>query len=598
VINQAIMASSINKPNGIGSLGTWDRDAAQTVYGSGPVCNAPAITTQPANQSISSGSTASLSVVASGSPTLTYQWYEGDFPSTTTPAPGAATGSTYTTPVLTTTKHYWVRVTNTCGTAVANSNTAIVTVTCGPPSATAPIASPTSVSAGQTSTLTENATGSGPLSYQWYSGGTPSTGTPIGSPSSNNFITVTVNATTQYSVKVTNVCGTSDSTTTTVTVAACVPPSITVGPVSQTISPGQTVFLSVSATGTQTLHYQWYQGTASSTANPVGLDSASFSATPGVTTNYWVRVTGQCGTPQDSNTAIVTVSSACNPPSVLSLSAQPTTISPGQSSSLGILVQGTTPISVQWFVGTSGNTSNPIAGATGFSVNVSPASTTSYWARLQNSCNGGTTVNSQTITVTVVACSPSSITTHPSSATIVPGGTTTLTVVAAGTTPISYQWFTGTSGNTGSPITGATNASVTVSPAVTTSYWVRVSNSCNTTGNNSTTAVVTVSGSCPSPTILGQPADTSAPIGTNGRLTVSVGGTTAPVHYQWYQGVKGDVSKKVGTDSAVFTTPTVSVTTSYWVRASVDCGSFADSNTAVVTATGTPRGRAVKFSRD
>jgi hypothetical protein len=72
----------------------------------------------------------------------------------------------------------------------------------------------------------------------------------------------------------------------------------------------------------------------------------------------------------------------------------------------------------------------------------------------------------------------------------VTGQTATLTVAASGTATLSYQWYTGTAPNTASPIGGGTGASVNVSPATTTSYWVRVTNSCGTA--DSVTVTVTV----------------------------------------------------------------------------------------------------------
>lgn len=88
-------------------------------------------------------------------------------------------------------------------------------------------------------------------------------------------------------------------------------------------------------------------------------------------------------------------------------------------------------------------------------------------------------------------CSAASIATQPTSRTINSGQSTTMSVVAAGTTPISYQWFIGTSGTVANPVSGATGSSLTVSPAATTSYWVRVTNACGSA--NSQTATVTVS---------------------------------------------------------------------------------------------------------
>jgi hypothetical protein len=87
-------------------------------------------------------------------------------------------------------------------------------------------------------------------------------------------------------------------------------------------------------------------------------------------------------------------------------------------------------------------------------------------------------------------CTAPSISVQPTSRTITSGNSTTLTVTAAGTTPFSYQWYTGTSGNTSNPISGATSSSLTVAPTSTTSYWVRVTNACGTV--NSATATVTV----------------------------------------------------------------------------------------------------------
>jgi uncharacterized repeat protein (TIGR03803 family) len=88
----------------------------------------PAITTQPASQTIASGQTASLSVVAAGSG-LSYQWYVGPTGTTTTPIAGA-TSSSYTTAPLTSTTSYWVRVSNVSGTA--DSNTATIAVNGSP----------------------------------------------------------------------------------------------------------------------------------------------------------------------------------------------------------------------------------------------------------------------------------------------------------------------------------------------------------------------------------------------------------------------------------------------------------------------------------
>ncbi|MEP6743710.1 MAG: CHAP domain-containing protein, partial [bacterium] len=90
------------------------------------LCIAPSVTTQPSNQSITSGQTATLNVVASGTSPLTYQWYQGSSGNTSSPIAGA-TSASYTTPALTITTSYWIRLSNACG--QANSNTATIAVT-------------------------------------------------------------------------------------------------------------------------------------------------------------------------------------------------------------------------------------------------------------------------------------------------------------------------------------------------------------------------------------------------------------------------------------------------------------------------------------
>ncbi|MEZ4705573.1 MAG: choice-of-anchor Q domain-containing protein [Caldilineaceae bacterium] len=94
-----------------------------------------------------------------------------------------------------------------------------------------------------------------------------------------------------------------------------------------------------------------------------------------------------------------------------------------------------------------------------------------------------TFTNAQTITVPV-------ITTQPQDTSIFPGETALLTVAAGGDN-LSFQWYQGASGDTSTPISGATSASFTT-PALTgdASYWVRVSNPAGSA--DSATATVTV----------------------------------------------------------------------------------------------------------
>ena len=89
---------------------------------------APVILSQPVSPTITKNTSTTVTVIASGN-SLTYQWYSGS-PPTTTSAISGATGASYTTASLNTgTYSYWVRVTNAAGTA--NSKAATVTAITG-----------------------------------------------------------------------------------------------------------------------------------------------------------------------------------------------------------------------------------------------------------------------------------------------------------------------------------------------------------------------------------------------------------------------------------------------------------------------------------
>jgi hypothetical protein len=106
-----------------GGSGTgWGID---TVVASQCGSQAPVITTQPQSQTVMSGRTATLTVVAAGASPLGYQWYQGASGDTSNPI-GGATLSSYTTPALVAPASYWVRVSN--GVGMADSNTAALTI--------------------------------------------------------------------------------------------------------------------------------------------------------------------------------------------------------------------------------------------------------------------------------------------------------------------------------------------------------------------------------------------------------------------------------------------------------------------------------------
>jgi uncharacterized protein YkwD len=187
-----------------------------------------------------------------------------------------------------------------------------------PPGSTAPTITtqPKSqtIASGEDATLTVKATGSESLKYQWYTGSTGQTSSPLGGATSDRFTTAKLTKTTRYWVRVSTSGGITDSDTATITVeapeaSAETAPTITSQPKDKTVSSGQSATLSVTATGTAPLTYKWYRGQTGDTSSPIAGASVSSYTTPSLTTTirYWVRVSNGVGS-VDSEDATVTVS--------------------------------------------------------------------------------------------------------------------------------------------------------------------------------------------------------------------------------------------------------------------------------------------------
>lgn len=158
---------------GLGAWGCSSKVKNNSNNGGGAGGTGPAITTQPANASVTVGATATFTVAATGTAPLSYQWSRGGT------AISGATSPSYTTPATAITDNgatFTVVVSNSAGSVT--SSVATLTVTAA--AATAPIITtePASVSVtvGSTATFTVVATGTAPLSYQWSRGGTAISG--------------------------------------------------------------------------------------------------------------------------------------------------------------------------------------------------------------------------------------------------------------------------------------------------------------------------------------------------------------------------------------------------------------------------------------
>lgn len=189
------------------------------------------------------------------------------------------------------------------------------------------------------------------------------------------------------------------------------------------------------------------------------------------------------------------------------------TIASGSTAVLTAKAEGQTGSvpTYQWYRGTAPDKSTPLGAGTLLSGNVTQlttstlTTTTSYWVEASNSCASGQTA-SQTATVTV--CSTPSITTQPAGGSITRSQSFDLSVVAAGSS-LTYQWYL--AGGSPSIISGATAATLRVTPVETTSYLVRITNACGSV--DSATVTVTV----------------YAPPTIPGNVTAGSSGTTATI---------------------------------------------------------------------
>lgn len=160
---------------------------------------------------------------------------------------------------------------------------------------------------GERASLEIRATGGSPLHYVWYQGESGDTRLiASGGTDSAMYHPPPLQRTTRFWCQVINPFGFANSQAATVTLTC--QPVIGAHPRGATITAGQTATLTVTATSTLPLRYQWYQGESPATDKPVAGAIAPSYTTPALTTTtrYWVQVSNDCG-PVNSNTALVAV---------------------------------------------------------------------------------------------------------------------------------------------------------------------------------------------------------------------------------------------------------------------------------------------------
>ena len=513
---------------------------AGTVMGGGnptPV----AISASPA--SIAAGGSSVLSVTTSNATQVTVSGSDGS-----NYTMGANGGSQTVTPAATTT--YTAVAVGTSGGKV--SATAVVAVTTSAAPTVTISASPASINAGAASVLTVAASNATQVTVTGTDGSSYTLAATGGTQS------VTPAATTTYTVVATGAGGKASMTAVVTVAAAAGSPAVTIMAGSASISAGASSVLTVAASNATQVVITGSDGSSYSLAPTGGTQSV----TPAVTTTYTAVATGAGGAKATAMTT-VTVAAAAGAPTV-AISANPSSIPAGGSTVLTVTATNATQVTI---TGSDGSSST--LPASGQMQPITPAATTTYTAVATGA--GGAKATAMT-TVTVIPAATVSIMANPASVAS-PGGTATLTVVAANATQVTLK------GSDGSTYTLApTGGTQAVTPAATTTY----------------TAAATGTGGA---VVM---ASATVTVGSGATVSIAANPTTIAVGGSSVLSVTAMNAAQVtitGTDGSTYTLPpaggtqTVSPTTTATYTAiatGTGAGGTAVKATATVTVTAAP----------
>jgi uncharacterized delta-60 repeat protein len=479
---------------------------------------APAITTPPQSVSVARGANCSLSVVVSGTGPIGYQWYKAGV--AMLGARSSQLNFVYTTE--SDVGSYTVVATNASGN---NAASLPATITLGlPPVITGQPVDATAVP-GATATFTVAATGGGTLGYEWYRNGVMLAGA---TGPTLTLVGVTPADFGAYSAVVFNTCGRIGSAQALLTVGSAGGPAYRLLDYFHPLAVGNRWTYVGPDWGSDETHsrvivadlaksvtcYDNAQPAQPVTKSVVSLVKAFGILAGGFTAaeTWWDYYTVEHGhlvfQGDDENSGAKQLRASGGV-------AFPATLTIGQSSwwSGRLVGNGTDQGPVQYGVQLVGVESAAVPAGTYanclhlrvVTILNDPHSgrvlqtDDEWWAagigmvkhhRLET---GGWTEDQELLSTNLAAPMAPVLTGAPAGATIASGASATLSVGAGGTAPLSYQWYRGDSGDTASPIAGATTASFTT-PALTAwaRYWVRVTNPYGTA--DSATALVKVTG--------------------------------------------------------------------------------------------------------
>jgi hypothetical protein len=541
--------------NGVGS-GEVVSNAATLTVNVGPT-----VTTQPTDQTVNAGQTATFTAAATGNPAPTVQWEEL-VPGSS--IPGVLTGETSPTLTLDNVAaslngtQYRAVFTNSAGTAA--TNWATLTVDFAPTITTQPASQ--TINAGDTVTFTAAADANPAATVQWLAsvdGGQ----TWITLPGANSTTLVGPNLGSdfngsEYKAVFTNSLGTATTNVATLTVDFA--PAIANQPTGQYVFAGDTVTFTAAANANPAATVQWQVSTdGGNTFSPLsGATSAtlSFTAAAGQNGNQYEAVfTNSLGS---TTTSSATLTVFYGP----TITTQPLsqTVNAGQAVTFTAAAVGNPTPSVVWQVSSDrGFSWMPISDATTGTLTLTgvQASMNGYQYRASFLGSGGAALTSAaTLTVDFAP----TITMQPVSQAVPAGQTVIFNAAAAGNPVPTVQWQASTdNGKTFTDIAGATAATLSFTSAASLTgnqYRAVFSNSLGsaTSAAATLTAQVTPSFSgLSSPTILVH----TASVTLSGTITSSSGVPSGSVSVTLNGLTKTAAIKSDGTFSVTFATKTL-----------------------------------------
>ena len=412
-----------------GAGGTANQSVTITVTAVNP---APTVTLTASPTSITSGSSSTLTWASTGATSCTASGFTAS----------GTSGSATVSPTVTT--NYSITCTGSGGTANANAS---VTVVSGAAPTVTLTADATAINSGQVVTLTWSP-----------SNATSCTGTGFVASAVHSYVYVAPAVNTTYSINCTGPGGTaSASVTVTVTSGGGPVPTATISASPTSITSGQTSTLTWTSTNAKVCIGTGFLAFQEQTPGTSGVAQVA----PTATQNYILTCTGTGGS--TSVNVTVSVSQAVGSPPVVTLTASPTLVSSGQSSTLTWTSTNATSCTGTGFTasGTSG------------SVTVNPTSTTNY----SISCTGTGGTGSATATVAFGTVPTPTVTLTATPSIITSGQSATLAWSSTNATSCTGTGFTAS----------ATSGSASVSPTATRSYSI----SCTGPGGTAS-ATVTV----------------------------------------------------------------------------------------------------------